>query len=243
MVKPSVIVTHAEPGASETLAALEAEGYAGIASPALVLQALDSIVPDLAGIENLVFTSANGVRYFIDAIGGMTESAAGLTAWCVGPATMAAAELAGFQKRVAGEGNAEELADLIIRKSGDAARGFLHVANSAAAGNLVARLKAAGLPARFLALYEAVPASGLTPEAHSALQDGAISFVLIHSAKGADGFRKMAAGVSLASSVIVAISEAAAAPFAATDARAIFHAARPNEDGLFKALKTAHLDL
>ena len=238
MVTTPVIVTRAEPGASETAVRLRAMGLTAIRSPMLALKALDVPMPDLSNIYHLVFTSANGVRFFMDAVGGLTEQVADLTAWCVGPATTDAARSAGFQRIVAGDGNADELSDLIL-SSGERANGFLHVANSAAAGNLVAQLTSAGREARFVALYETVPASRFMPEAEAALISDAASITLIHSAKAAQAFLALSAGLSMQANVFVAISDAAAAPLESLDAQAVITADRPNEDALMDALTRA----
>ena len=213
MVTPPVIVTRAEPGASETVERLRAMGLTAIPSPMLELKALDLPMPDLSGIYNLVFTSANGVRYFVDAVGGISEQIADLTAWCVGPATTDAADGV--------EG------------------GFLHVANSAAAGNLVAQLTAAGREARFLALYETVPASGFDEDAKAALVSEAATIILFHSAKAAEAFAALSEDLPMSTNVAVAISEAAAAPLRSLNARAVIAAARPNENALMEALLQA----
>ena len=81
-----VIVTRAEPGASETMARLAAMDVTPIASPMLSLARLKADLPDLSAVQHLVFTSANGVRFFTEA---STLRAA--KAWCVGPSTAAAA--------------------------------------------------------------------------------------------------------------------------------------------------------
>ncbi len=241
MVAHPVIITRAEPGASETAARIQAEGFRPIVSPMLRLQSV-AADPDLTGIQNLVFTSANGVRFFLEAMGGMTGEAAGLTAWCVGPATAAAANAAGFELLVAGDGNADDLAARILAE-GREGDGFLHVANTAAAGNLVARLTDAGRMARFLALYETVPASALVREAALAVEAPEPGLVLIHSAKAAEALRAVVDDRLFATNILVAISEAAAAPLQGLHTRATLWAERPNEEALIAALKTAALGL
>ena len=121
--------------------------------------------------------------------------------------------------------------------------GLLHVANEAAAGDLVAMLIRAGLDARFTALYRTVPVRSLAPAALAALNAAARSFVLIHSAKGAAAFCDAAKGVDLSRVVFVAISEAASRPLAGCGARATVNAAHPNETALIDALDTAMLAL
>ena len=223
-----VIVTRAEPGASETMARLSAMDVTAIASPMLSLARLDVDLPDFSGLQHLVFTSANGVRFFADA-----SALRAAKAWCVGPSTAAAAREAGFAAVYEGAGDAAALAADLMVALPEGTEGVLHVANEAAAGDLVARLKEGGIPAEFLALYETLPADELTPEAESALAAGP-AVVLIHSAKGAAAFA-WAAG-ALDQAVIVAISEAAARPLQGREVAAIHIAEAPNEDALLATL-------
>ena len=231
MVTLPVIVTRAEPGASETLARLEAMGLPAIASPMLALARLDVPLPDLSKVAHLVFTSANGVRFFAEA-----TDARAAKAWCVGPSTAAAARAAGFADVHEGTGDAAALAQDMLAGLPAGTPGVLHVANAAAAGELVAALKQGGIPAEFLALYETQPADDLSPEAEAALAAGPCC-VLIHSAKGAAAFA-WAAG-ELDQAIIVAISEAAARPLESREVGAIHVAGAPNEDALLQALAGA----
>jgi uroporphyrinogen-III synthase len=223
-----VIVTRAEPGASETMARLAAMDVTPIASPMLSLARLDVDMPDLSGVQHLVFTSANSVRFFTEA-----SSVRAAKAWCVGPSTAGAAREAGFAAVYEGAGDAAALAADILVALPEGTEGVLHVANEAAAGDLVARLKEGGLPAEFLALYETRPSEDLTPEAEAALAAGP-ACVLIHSAKGAAAFA-WAAG-DLDQAIVVAISEAAARPLQGREVAAIHVAEAPNEDALLATL-------
>lgn len=231
MVSLPVIVTRAEPGATETMDRLKAMGLAAIASPMLVLAPLDVALPDLSGVAHLVFTSANGVRFFAGA-----SPLRSPVAWCVGPSTAAAAREAGFAAVREGRGDAADLAADMTAVLPPGTAGILHVANEAAAGELVARLKAAGFGADFLALYETRPAEDLAPEAEAALAAGPVC-VLVHSAKAAAAFA-WAAG-ALDQTIVIAISEAAARPLAGREIAALHVAAAPNEDALLDALAGA----
>ncbi|MAN45210.1 MAG: uroporphyrinogen-III synthase [Alphaproteobacteria bacterium] len=242
MVTPPVIVTRAEPGASETVERLARLGFRAILSPMLVLKELEGAVPDLSDVRNLIFTSANGVRFFMQAAGGMTPQVAGMTAWGVGPATNAAIQEAGFGLHVEGDGNAEDLAAMILKSDPDSG-GFLHVANSAAAGDLVRRLREGGRTARFQALYETAPTGQLALKARQAILAPDDCMVLIHSAKGAAAFLSAVDKISLETSTLVAISEAAATPLTDAGAKRLLHAERPNEDALMDALEKARQEL
>ena len=228
----AVIVTRAQPGSDETATHLAELGYRAILSPMLKIVDTGLDRAALESVTELVFTSANGVRAFLTS-GAGTE---GFKAWCVGPATSAAAREAGFATIVEGDGDADDLARLILTARSELAGPLLHIANDAAAGNLVATLKAAGLDARFEAAYRTQAEPCLSAEALSALAQGP-TIVLIHSAKGATALA--ASGAPLERAGIVAISENAAAPLEARPNAGLRIAARPNEASLMAALHDA----
>ncbi len=106
---------------------------------------------DLAGIQGLVFTSANGVEQFA----ARTDDRA-LPAFCVGAMTADAARRAGFTAACA-DGDVAALAALVIAGFRPGAGDFLHLRGRHAAGDLVGRLAAAGVPARAAELYDQLP--------------------------------------------------------------------------------------
>ena len=230
-----ILVTRAQPGADETAEALRRRGHHPIVSPALTLAPV-APAPEftLSGLQGLLFTSANGVRAFAERC---DERA--LTAWCVGPATDAAAREAGFRDRRCAHGDATALAEL-VRTTGDPDAGaLLHVANAAAAGRLAARLREAGFEVRFAPLYTPQPAQAFTPEAEAALKHGTLAGVLFHSTKGAAAFAALADAVDLSATHAVAVSEAAFAPVSGLAWRTRHIAEAPNEAALLAALETA----
>ena len=233
-----VIVTRAEPAAAETVARLKAAGYDAILSPALTLESLPDAALDMNGVRHLIFTSANGARCFL-----ARRAVGALTVWCVGEATAAAVRQEGGEDVREGNGNAADLAAMILAAPEAQTGALLHIANEAAAGDLVATLKDAGLDARFAALYRTVPVKRLTPEAAIVLDTAPRVVVLVHSAKGAAAFRDAARGRDLSRVVFVAISPAASQPLVGLGARAVVNAAHPNETALMDALDTAVLAL
>lgn len=227
-----VIVTRSQPGADETAERLRALGYRAIVSPMLhiVETGLDPDILD--GIGDVVFTSANGVRAF----GSAGVAAGSIRAWCVGPSTADAAREAGFGEVVEGDGDAADLGRLILGSHHRLTEPVLHIANNAAAGNLVNQLRIGGLNALFAAPYHTEPAPALSDEALATLKAGPAA-ILIHSAKGADALAH--AGAPLGTAAIIAISAAAAAPLERRAAGRLHIAARPNEDALLAALEAA----
>lgn len=234
-MKRPVIITRAMPGAEETAKRVQAKGFDAIVSPAIELVSLSIKEPmSIRRADELVFTSANGVRFFCEKFSERNQFA-----WCVGPATLAAAKFAGFDKHVSADGNSNDLAELILKSQFSEDTRYLHVANDKAAGTLVSLLTGAGRRAVFIPLYTVRPLS-LSIEAHGAIESGD-AIVLIHSQKGAEALKQQL-GANDAFAVI-AISEKAARPLSDANTSPIFIANRPNEDALMEIIEIAALQL
>ncbi len=230
-----VIVTRAEPGASETAARLEAMGVQALVSPVLSVQSDASVaLPDLSTVSGLVFTSANGVRTFVERSNDRSHAA-----WSVGPATAAAAREAGFDQVFESAGNAVDLANFIAAHATPGPKPLLHVANAAAKGDLKSTLAELGFTVTFAPLYAMQPAAVLAPGAVNALEAGQACIVLVHSAKGAERFATLIDDLDFQNTFAVAISDAALAPLADLPLTGRYTATNPNEDGLLTALDAA----
>jgi uroporphyrinogen-III synthase len=229
-----VIVTRSQPGARETADNLAAQGFAPILSPMLQIVETGFDPAALTGVRHLILTSVNGLNALRE-----VTFAGDLRVWCVGPSTAGAARAAGFADVIEGRGNAEDLARLILASGPEGP--LLHVANEAAAGNLVATLRAAGLDARFAAPYRTDPAPALSAPACAALSGPGPVILLVHSAKAAAAVS--ASAPDLRNAALVAISEAASAPLADQAGRGEWIAGHPDEDGLTRALQQARAAL
>lgn len=238
MTRPPVIITRALPGAAETEARLISEGYTPCLSPALELAGLEQADFEDATFGQIIFTSANAVRFYCEA-----SDARDKIAWCVGPATARAAKEAGFSDIRIGPGNGDQLAELILSDPASADSPLLHVANDAAAGKIVSTLTAAGRDATFIPLYTTRTTTALSPDAARLIAARNPVLVLAHSAKGAAAFNVLISDAPIDHCIIVAISDAAATPLKGRGARAIIIASEPNEDALFQALDAACLSL
>lgn len=231
-MRQPVIVTRTQPGADETAAALRAMGYQPILSPMLRIVETGLASDLLEGVSGLIFTSANGVRAFMAA----GHEPAPFMAWCVGPSTASAARETGFRHVMEGDGDADDLARLILTARPEIAGPLLHIANDAAAGHLVASLRAEAIDARFAAAYQTLAAPSLSEAALSALAQGS-ALMLLHSAKAAEAVAR--SGAALEQARIVAISAAALAPLEQLAIGRRWIAARPNEEALLAALGEA----
>ena len=229
---PPIIVTRAEPGCAETVARLRTMGLSPLPSPVLELAARDEALPDLSGFGGVVFTSANGVRFFAEA-----SEARDLPAWCVGPATASEALREGFSPVHQSSGDAHDLAHYIAHHWSGDEKALLHVANAAARGNLKAALEAEGFAVTFVPLYEARRAAALDDAVIAQISSGARTICLVHSAKGAEAFLALANALNLSKTEFVAISPQAAASLETIETGGVHAAEHPDEAHLMQCLE------
>ncbi|MEM7005773.1 MAG: uroporphyrinogen-III synthase [Pseudomonadota bacterium] len=231
MDRVPVIVTRADPGARETSRRLKANGIRAISSPMLELARTKVDLPKLDDVAGLLFTSANGIRFFAS-----LSSRRDIPAWCVGPATYAAAQDGGFKTSHNADGDGATLAKYVTRQANPESGKLLHIANSAAAGDVAEYLRCQGFDVLFAPLYEAVPAASLNEDAIAALQREQPALVAIHSAKGAMAFAKATNGIDFRLHAAVTVSEKAALPLSDLNFAQIASASEPNEDALLETI-------
>ncbi len=209
-------VTRAEPGAGETAERLRALGHEPVVAPVLEVRRLAPDI-DLDGVSALAFTSRNGVEAFA-ALSGARD----LPVFVVGGATAKAARAAGFASVTSAAGDVEALATIV-----DAPGAVLCPGAAEPAADLPSLLRARGLQARSVAVYETDPLRPPVPQRLGA--------VLIHSPKAA---RVVATLVEPASPLLFAcISENAARPLLEAGHEKVLAARFPDEAGLLKLLE------
>jgi len=215
--------------------ALATRGIEAVIEPLLDIHYRDELAPNLAGVQAVLCTSANGVR----ALARLSRER-NVALFAVGEATAARARGEGFaQVEIAG-GNVEDLAQLVRRRLRPEAGRLLHVAGSDVAGDLAGLLREAGFAVERVVLYEARPVAGFSAPAIAALQSGLIDFALFFSPRTAAVFLRLAeqAGIAAALRAVTAVSISAAADRAlgelAFGGRLV--ADRPDQEGLLAML-------
>ncbi len=111
-MRPRVLVTRPEPGASATARRLEEVGFSPVIMPlseTLALPVDVSAIPH--DMDAVVVTSANAIRHASD---DLIASLAGRRLFAVGRKTAKAAREAGFASVIEGSGDAVGLADKIV---------------------------------------------------------------------------------------------------------------------------------
>jgi uroporphyrinogen-III synthase len=196
--RPSALwVTRPAEDASDLASALGSRGYAVVVEPLLVIEHHAGPPLDLAHVQALLATSANGVR----ALAARSPERR-LPLLAVGDATARAARSAGFERVESASGDVVALAELVKRRLNPAQGDVLHVASSEVAGDLAGMLAAAGFGCRRAVLYEAHPAQRLSRELAARIGAGAVDGVLVFSPRTAKTLVRILASEGLASAVV-----------------------------------------
>jgi uroporphyrinogen-III synthase len=201
------LVTRPREEAEALSGMLASRGVGTLIEPMMQIHFL-GIAPDLAGVQAVLCTSANGVRALARA---STERAIPILA--VGDATAARGRAEGFASVTSAGGDIADLVRLAVDRLRPHDGRLLHVSGNVVAGDLVGDLRARGFEVQRSVLYEAQPISGLSASAIHALGAGEIDFALFFSPRTAAIFSRLAeaAGVAARCQTVTALSISAAA--------------------------------
>jgi len=229
------LVTRPRAEAAALAEALMARGIEAIVEPLLEIHYRDGPAPDLAGVQAVLCTSANGVRAL-----ARLRSEREVPLFAVGEASAARAREEGFARIESAGGNVDDLARLARERLRPEAGRLLHVAGSDVAGDLAGELRRAGFTVERAVLYEARLAAGLSAPTVRALAAGLVDFALFFSPRTAAIFARLAEQAGIASALrdvtAVSISAAADAALAGPEFRARQIAETPDQRGLLAAL-------
>jgi len=223
-----VWVARAEPGASATAERLRALGHEPVVAPLLEARPLPDAALDLTGVAALAFTSRHGVSAF-----AALSPVRALPVFAVGDATADIARTAGFGDVVSADGDVTALAGLIARAELSGA--VLHPRAAEPAGDLAGALRAAGVEARDVAVYETCAVESLPPGAAEPAPDA----VLVHSPKAARALARLAPADAVRGMAAFALSAACAEPLRSLPWRSLAVAEAPREAALLALLPAA----
>lgn len=221
-------ITRAQPAAETTAARVRALGHEPFIAPLLRVEPVEGVEVDLRGVCALAFTSANGVRAFIEATPERS-----LRVFAVGAATAQAVRAAGFKNVLSADGDVEALAEGIAARKRDLKGCVLHPGAAEPAGDLVGALQAHGIEARRLILYDTGPAE-LTAEELAILPE--IDAVLLHSPKAAQALAAMLKASPQPRMRALCLSKAVMKPLARTKMAAKMFAPFPLEAALLNLI-------
>ena len=229
------LVTRPRAEAESLAQALAARGIDAIIEPLLEIHYRSEPAPDLAGVQAILCTSANGVR----ALARLTDERS-VPLFAVGEASAARARDEGFARVESASGSLADLVGLARERLCPDAGRLLHVAGSDVAGDLAGLLRAEGFAVDRAVLYEAHPAAGFSAATVRVLTAGIVDFALFFSPRTAAIFARLAERAdvveALGSVTTISISPAADAalePFRFRERRV---AERPDQPSLLAAL-------
>jgi uroporphyrinogen-III synthase len=230
-----VLLTRPLLDARETHAQLKSRGHDSVIAPLLVVNFYDGPSLDLAGVQAILATSANGVRALV-----RRTARRDLPVFAVGPQTAEAARRAGFAIVRNADGDADALARAVpLWTSTD--KGLLcHVCGENTEGKLAATLSAAGFTVRSDPLYHVTGVTELPAAAREAMADATIDAVLFYSPRSARIFADCTVAAKLAPAaaglLAVCISRATALALPPLAVREIRIAQKPNQAALLDCL-------
>lgn len=209
-------VTRSQPGADRTAESLRAKGHEPVVQPVLEAETLDAKL-DLTGAAALAFTSAHAVAAFAS-----LSPARGWPVFVTGEATAKAAEGAGFADIRSADGDATDMARLILAEP---PRGrVIWPTAEAPAHDLAGLLEAGGVETSRQVVYRTVVSLKAAP--------GGLDGVIIHSARAAAAVAQGLGPDKTAKLRLFALSSAAARPLAHLPFAAVACAQTPQESAL-----------
>ncbi len=228
------LITRPIEDAGPLAAALAARGVTPVSEPLLAIRPRPAAAVALAGVQAVLFTSANGVRTF-----GRMAARRDLAVLAVGDATARAARAIGFHDVASAGGDVEDLAALAAARLDPRRGALLHVAGSIVAGDLAGRLAAAGFRVRRVALYDAEPVAALSEATVAALRAQRIAAAFFFSPRTAAHFVTLARAAALDEAcrhvAALALSPAVAAALSPLGWAPLIVAAAPEQAALLTA--------
>ena len=221
---------------AEVLAALLLErGVEAVMEPLISVKDVDGPALDLAGVQALLITSANGIRAF-----SRRQGDRDIAVFTVGDASARAARGLGFENVTSAAGDVDALAAAVEAALDPAAGALVHVAGTRVAGDLAGALEAVGFEVRREVLYEGSAARELSPQTREALAAGGLDGVVLFSPRTAAVLVSLMsdAGLSDAGRGLVAycLSQAVADKLKGLHWRDRVIAPEPNQDALLETI-------
>jgi uroporphyrinogen-III synthase len=230
----SVLITRAEPGATQTSKRLTELGMRPIVAPIFATYSRVIDVRDIHRIAAHVATSGN-------AIAAIPEVLRDRPMFTVGDATKSVALHAGFATVLSASGNASDLAELVANKFDPASGTLLFPTTKGQGIHLAQALRKRGFRVLRRIAYHVEKVPELPPHAVRSLRSGGITAALFFSTESAHHFVRLIQRAELAETLVnveaVAISQRAIVPLRRLRWRRISVADKPNQDAMLNLLK------
>jgi uroporphyrinogen III methyltransferase/synthase len=244
LVGKRILVTRSLEQAAPLRAELEELGAMVLVQAAIRIEApadwapIDRAIDRLGHYDWLVFSSVNGVDYFVGRLlelGHDIRDLGHARLAAIGPATAEALGRHGLRAVQPNEYRAEALADLLAADA--AGRRILLLRASRGREVLAERLRAAGAEVDQIVVYQSIDSDKADPEIVAALAAGQIDYVTVSSSAVARSLHKLF-GDLLDRAKLVSISPVTSATLRELGCEPALEAARYTTDGLISAILT-----
>ncbi|MBV6631507.1 MAG: uroporphyrinogen-III synthase [Alphaproteobacteria bacterium] len=157
-------------------------------APMLEIESMVSAIPPVNHAQALVFSSQHGVNMFSRRCRENEVDARHLPAYCVGDATSAAAERAGFKKIRNAKGDGADLERLVLASTKPEGGVIVHVRGADVANDLAKSLQTKGYQTESTVIYNARTSEGIEKEIMNEMYAGEIPYVMFFSPRTAETF-------------------------------------------------------
>lgn len=231
-----VLVTRPDRDAKATAVEIKRRGHEARCVPLLDIENMTDLDLELAGVQALLITSANGIRAF-----ALLSPRRDMSVMAVGTASAAAARDCGFANVVSADGDAHALATLAAQSCKPDGGRLIHFAGADAAEDLVAALKERGFVAERKVVYTARAVTQMPDDLSALLVKGSpLDGVLFYSTRTAQVFERLVGHEGLTdacrSLTAYCLSPVIAMAAKALPFQEIKAADRPNEPSLLALL-------
>ena len=220
-----VLVTRPMEDAKATAEILRARGHAPVIAPLLEIRYREGISLPFDDAAAILATSANGIRAL-----ARNTPRRDLHVFAVGARTAEVATQAGFTDVASADGDAADLAGLVIASGWPKDAALLHAAGAETRGDLMATLQREGYRVRSIALYDAFAAKEISCDLAS------IDAALFYSPRSAAVFARLAERAPCERILACCISAATAAALSPLVFREVRIAGRPDQESLLSLL-------
>jgi uroporphyrinogen-III synthase len=236
-----LLVTRPEPDAERTAAVLQARGHSVVIAPLLRVEPLAGAAIGSGPWAAVLVTSANIAQAIAEH--AVRAALIHLPVFAVGERSARAMRTLGCPNVISAGGNAGDLARIVAAHLNPPAR-LLYLAGEQRSGDLGGELRAKGFAVETVAIYRAVTADTLPPEAAAALAGG-IDGVLHFSRRSAEAYLEAARAAGLLESALrpahFCLSAQVAAPLQGAGCRLVRVARQSAETALLDLIGTVQV--
>ncbi|MGH1397608.1 MAG: uroporphyrinogen-III synthase [Alphaproteobacteria bacterium] len=176
-----VLVTRPKDEAKDYANELQAQGFESLLAPMLDIVSIPFEIP--SDFDALIFTSAQGVRVYVDGGGAVIGRV-----FCVGKYTARAACDAGFDDVVDVRGTGADIVDFIVSDAAFAGLKFLHIGGRHVAFPIAEALCQVGLSCVHVPVYEARTVDEIPANIVCAIRESKVDVVTFFSKRTAENF-------------------------------------------------------